>query len=96
MKSKNKKRYLIRNLIYVTITLIILAIPVANVYTKSILSESNIKLEELKNSIKEQEGLNESLKAEIDVLASYDQMQEIAEANGLTYNNDNIKVVKNK
>ena len=83
-------------LIYFIIILILLAIPVCNVYTKAILSETNIALEEIKSDIKEQENLNESLKAEIDVLASYDAMQQIATENGLTYQNDNIKVVMNE
>ncbi len=97
-KVARKKRKLQRKargerVIYFTLALILLAIPVCNVYTKAILSETNIALEEIKGNIKEQENLNESLKTEIDVLASYDAMQEIATQNGLTYKNDNIKVV---
>lgn len=97
-KVARKKRKLQRKargerVIYFTLALILLAIPVCNVYTKAILSETNIALEEIKSDIKEQENLNESLKAEIDVLDSYDAMQEIAAENGLTYQNDNIKVV---
>ncbi len=97
-KVARKKRKLQRKargerVIYFTLALILLAIPVCNVYTKAILSETNIALEEMKGNIKEQENLNESLKTEIDVLASYDAMQEIASQNGLTYQNDNIKVV---
>lgn len=92
-KRKLQKKARGERVIYFTLALIFLAIPVCNVYTKAILSETNIALEEIKSDIKEQENLNESLKAEIDVLASYDAMQEIATENGLTYQNDNIKVV---
>ena len=90
-KKVNKDKFF-----WLTILVILLAIPVCNVYTKAILSETNIALEEIKSDIKEQENLNESLKAEIDVLASYDAMQQIATENGLTYQNDNIKVVMNE
>ena len=37
---------------WIIILLIIFAIPVANVYTKAILSETNIELEEAKNKAK--------------------------------------------
>lgn len=94
-KKKRKLQQKVRGerVIYFTLALILLAIPVCNVYTKAILSETNIALEEIKSDIKEQEQLNESLRTEIDVLASYDSMQEIAVQNGLSYQNDNIKVV---
>lgn len=92
-KRKLQKRARGERVIYFTLALILLAIPVCNVYTKAILSETNIALEEIKSDIKEQENLNESLRTEIDVLASYDAMQAIATENGLTYRNDNIKVV---
>ena len=82
--------------IYFTIALILLAIPVCNVYTKAILSETNIALEEMKSDIKEQESLNEGLKMEISELASLDTIQEIAAEEGLTYQNGNIKAVTNE
>ena len=92
-KRKMQRKARGERVIYFTLALILLAIPVCNVYTKAILSETNIALEEIKSDIKEQEQLNESLRTEIDVLASYDAMQEIAVENGLSYQNDNIKVV---
>jgi cell division protein FtsL len=92
-KRKLQNKFRGERVIYFTLALILLAIPVCNVYTKAILSETNIALEEIKSDIKEQEKLNESLRTEIDVLASYDAMQQIATENGLSYHNDNIKVV---
>ena len=52
-KQVKKQRKLIRLLrgeraIYFTLALILLAIPICNVYTKAMLSESNIALEEKK------------------------------------------------
>lgn len=95
-KNKFKKRLRGESAIYFTLFLILLAIPVCNVYTKAILSESNIALEEIKSDIKEQENLNESLKMEISELASLDTIQKTAIENGLTYKNGNIKVVTNE
>ncbi len=95
-KMKLKKKFRGERAIYFAIVLILLAIPVCNVYTKAILSESNIKLESMKNDIKEQENINDSLKMEISELASLDTIQTIAAEQGLTYKNVNIKVVTNE
>ena len=95
-KKKTKKNFLRgEGIIWLTLALILLAIPVVNVYTKAILSESNIALEEIKNEIKTQENMNDSLKMQISELASLDKIQEVASENGLTYQNNNIKVVTN-
>lgn len=95
-KKKLKRKLRGERIIYFTLALILLAIPVCNVYTKAILSESNIALEEMKSDIKEQENINDSLKMEISELASLDTIQTIAAENGLTYQNGNIKVVTNE
>lgn len=95
---KNNKNRFFRSekVIYFILALILLAIPVCNVYTKAILSESNIELEEIKSAIKEQKNINDSLKMEISELASLDTIQSIAAEKGLTYQNVNIKVVTNE
>lgn len=91
--KKKQKRFSGEKTIWLILGLILLAIPICNVYTKAILSETNIALEEMKNSIKEQEGINDSLKMEISELASLDKIQAVATENGLSYQNANIKVV---
>ena len=100
-KEARKKRKLIKKLrgeasIVLAIILAILAIPVSKVYIQAMLSESNIELEAMKNDVKEQENLNESLKMQISELASLDTIQDVANKNGLVYTNGNIKVVTNK
>lgn len=100
-KEARKKRKLIKKIrgeasIVLAIILAILAIPVSKVYTQAMLSESNIELEAMKNDVKEQENLNESLKMQISELASLDTIQDVANKNGLVYTNGNIKVVTNK
>ena len=48
----------------------------------------------LKSNIEDQKEENESLSMQIDELASLTKIQEVAEQQGLSYNNDNIVVVK--
>ena len=81
--------------IYAIIFLLLIAVPVANVFTKALLSESNIQVEQLKNKINNQENLNESLSMQINELASLDKIQEVAKEIGLNYNYDNVKVISN-
>lgn len=97
VKKQKRLRKILRGerVIYLTLALILLAIPVCNVYTKAILSESNIALEEKKSEIRKQEDINDSLKMEISELASLDTIQNVATEYGLTYQNENIKVVTN-
>ena len=94
-KQTNKKEKIFagERIIYMTIIFILLAIPVCNVYTKAILSSSNIALEQTKSKIKDQESINDGLKMEISELASLDKIQVVATENGLSYENNNIKVV---
>lgn len=80
-------------LLYCLLFLLVVAVPISNVFTKALLSESNIEVEQLRNKISTQENLNESLSMQIDELASLDKIQEVAKEAGLTYNYDNIKVV---
>lgn len=96
-----KKRTLGKNIkivkgekfLYFLLVLLVMAVPISNVFTKALLSESNIEVEQLKNKIEQQSNLNESLSMQINELASLDKIQEVAKVNGLSYNNDNVKVV---
>ena len=65
--------------------------PISIVFTKAVLSESNITLEQMRSEIEKQEGINESLSMQVDELASLDKIQSVANEKGMTYNNDNIK-----
>lgn len=68
--------------------------PIIIVYTSACLSSSNIEVEKLKKQIEEQENINAGLSMQVDELASLSNIQDIAKAYGLRYNNDNIVVVK--
>ena len=81
---------------YGMLVALLLAIPMFNVYTSSLLSETNNELEKLKNNIEKQELTNQSLSMQIDELASLENIQKIAEEYGLSYINDNIKIVSSE
>lgn len=72
---------------------LLLAIPMFNVYTSSLLSETNNEVEKIKDNIESQELVNQSLSMQVDELASLENIQKIAEEYGLSYVNGNIKII---
>ncbi len=92
-RKKTAKIKLLRGekLLSVLILLMLISLPICTVFTKAVLSETNISVEQLKDKIEDQEGKNESLSMQIDELASLDKIQEVASEKGLSYNNTNIK-----
>ena len=98
MKKRNRKTIKIlkgEKFLYFILFFLVIAVPISNVFIKALLSETNIEVEQLKNKIEEQSNINESLSMQINELASLDKIQEVAKNIGLSYNNDNIKVVNN-
>ena len=97
MRSKRTKRIKFLKSEKFMFVLVILfgfvIMPASWIYTKALLSESNIDLEKIKNKIETQNNTNEALKMQIDELASIDNIQSIASSSGLSYNNDNIKTI---
>lgn len=94
---KTKKRVKIRfmdRLITTLIVILVISSPIVVVYSKSVLSKSNIELERMKSKIEKQETMNESISMKINEIASLSNIQDIAKDYGLTYQNDNIIVVK--
>lgn len=81
-------------LILALIMFVAILTPVCIVYSNAELSSSNIEVEKLKKQIEEQENVNAGLSMQVDELASLSNIQDIAKAYGLSYNNDNIVVVK--
>lgn len=76
------------------IVVLLVASPIVIVYSKSVLSKSNIEVERMKNKIDKQETINESISMKINELASLSNIQGVAKEYGLSYQNDNIIVVK--
>ena len=75
-----------------TLILVVIA-PLAIVFSQATLSKVNYDVEKIKNEITAQERTNQSLSMKISELASLDKIQEVAESEGLSYNNDNIKYI---
>ena len=94
-KTKGKRFKLLRGekIIYFLLVAILVSIPLISVFTKAMLSQTNIELEKVKDKIETQVGINESLNMKINELASLDKLQQVATEQGLSYNNDNIKVI---
>ena len=91
---KKVKLYTIDKLLIGLIVILLVASPVVIVYSKSVLSKSNIEVEKIKNKIEKQETINESISMKINELASLSNIQDVAKEYGLKYQNDNIIVVK--
>ena len=95
LKSRKKvKRLKGEKFLIITIFIMLIATPLLNVFTQAKLSESNIEVERLKEEIEYQSSINESLNMKINELASLDKIREVATEEGLTYNNNNIKVIE--
>lgn len=95
MTKKSKKVKLLKGekMMYVLLVFLLLAIPIFNVFTSSLLSETNNEVEKITKNIERQELVNQGLSMQIDELASLENIQSIAENHGLSYNNSNIKSV---
>ena len=81
-------------LLYAFTLFLLLASPFAIVFSQATLSKINFEVEKSKKEVSYQEKKNESLNMKISELASLDKIQEVAEKQGLSYNNDNIKTIE--
>jgi len=94
---KVKKRIKIskfEKLLYTFASFLFVISPVAIVFSKATLSQINFEVEKQKKEIEQQSRENESLSMAINELASLTKIQEVAKQQGLSYNNNNIKVVQ--
>jgi cell division protein FtsL len=91
-KTNGKKLKLLKGekLMYVILVLLVVLIPISNVFTQALLSETNINVEKMEAKIKKQKASNESLTMQIDELVSLENIQKVADNYGLSYNSDNI------
>lgn len=96
MKKVKKKVKISKfeKLLYSLALFLLVISPVSIVFSKATLSEINFEVEKQKKEIEKQKKTNESLAMTIDELASLTKIQEVAEQQGLSYNNNNIKSVK--
>ena len=82
---------------YTTIgTIALLSLWVVSFFTKVSLSSINVEVERLDKEVKKQEKTNQSLTMKINELASLENIQAVANSEGLAYNNANIVIVNNR
>ena len=91
--NKKNKKTRIERFLRTTLILSFFISPTSIVFSKATLAKINFDVELEKKNIEEQQKTNESITMAIDELASLTKVQEVAEAQGLSYNNDNIKTV---
>lgn len=98
MKKKKYKKVVkmskTERLLYTLAITLMLVAPISVVFSKATLSKLNFEVEEKKREIEKQQKENDSLAMAIDELASLTTIQQVAQSEGLSYNNANIKVVR--
>lgn len=92
--KKRLKMSKFEKLLYTFTILLLVLTPITVVFSKATLSKINFEVEKTKKEIASQTKKNESLSMTINELASLDKIQQIAQEQGLTYNNDNIKSIE--
>lgn len=100
MKKKKVKKQLkmskFEKFLYTFAIFLLLVSPISIVFSKATLAKINFEVEQEKQKIEEQEKTNEGLSMTIDELASLTKVQEVAQQQGLSYNNNNIKIISDK
>lgn len=91
--KKKVKMSKFEKLIYSLAVFLLVIAPISIVFSKATLAKINFEVEKQKKEIEVQKKTNESLAMTIDELASLTKIQEVAEQQGLSYNNGNIKSV---
>ncbi len=81
-------------LLYTLAVILLLIAPISIVFSKATLAQINFEVEKQKKLIEEQSKKNESLAMTINELASLTKIQEVAQDQGLSYNNSNIKTIE--
>ena len=98
-KVKVEKRLKIsrfERLLYTLALFLLVISPISVVFSKATLSKINFEVEKQKKEIEAQRKKNESIAMTIDELSSLTKIQEVAEQQGLSYNNNNIKTVQDE
>ena len=97
MKKKKVKKQLkmskFERFIYTLAIFLVLVSPISIVFSKATLAKVNFEVEQEKKKIEKQEKTNESLSMTIDELASLTKIQEVAQEQGLSYNNNHIRTI---
>ena len=98
-KNKKKLAYKLKRFEkkYTTFCIVsLLFLWVVSFFAKVSLTSINIEVERLNSAVTKQEKTNQSLTMKINELASLENIQAVANSEGLAYNNGNIVIVNNK
>ncbi len=74
-------------------SVVLLSLWILSFFAKISLSSINVEVERLSKNVKKQEKVNQSLVMKINELTSLENIQEVANQEGLAYNNSNIVIV---
>lgn len=77
-------------------TRLLLCLWVVSFFAKISLSSINVEVEKLGKEVTKQEKTNQSLSMKINELASLENIQAVANNEGLAYNNGNIVIINNQ
>ena len=95
MKKKKKKGITkIEKFLYKSCLVIIVLLISGIVFTSATVSKMNIELQKINNEVEKQEDTNQSLVMKINEMVSLENIQTISKNLALSYNNDNIIVIK--
>lgn len=99
--KKNKKKNIIKiqraQKGYIAFgTCLLLCLWVVSFFAKISLSSINVEVEKLGKEVTKQEKTNQSLSMKINELASLENIQAVANNEGLAYNNGNIVIINNQ
>lgn len=93
MKKSKKKGNKIQGFMYRSFIALSVLLVISIVFSQISLSKINLEVEKLKVKVGEQENVNQSLNMKINEMASLENINEISNDLGLSYNNDNIKTI---
>lgn len=93
MKKNRKKKNRVHGFVYRFFGCLSVILVISIVFSQISLSKINLEVEKLKIKVNEQENVNQSLNMKINEMASLENINEISNSLGLSYNNDNIKTV---
>ena len=89
-KRKTKFEKIMLTLTFTTAIFVFISV----LFFKAQLSSVNIEVEKLKKNVTKQEKVNESLTMKVNELVSLENMQSVAQEEGLEYNNNNVVVIQ--
>ena len=95
-KNKKKQKFFcaLERFMYKLCIVVIILLIVSIVFSETTLAQLNIEVQKQEKEVTEQQKINDSLEMKIDEMTSLDNINQISEDYGLSYNSDNIKTIE--